>query len=187
MVYEGIDYSINFAARRNKSTLDAVLDEGQVFALHEESGLSYGWAKNRMGTYQVIKSRQAPDATQLAGVEWTKRNRDNYWEIKIPNGTYNVHLVTGGIASPDELERVAGWDIDGAGHSINGAQIIKDARVPYVNDYLVEGIRVQDTEPDRIYSFIDCKVDVKDGRLTIKPGPDAVSPRLAGLKISQCQ
>ena len=123
----------------------------------------------------------------LAGVSWTDSNRDNYWEIEVPDGTYNVHLVAGGIASLDELDRVAGWDVDGGGHSINGLHTAKGGKAPYVNDFLVEGVRVQNTDHERIYSFMDCKVTVKDGRLTIKPGPDADDSRLACLRVSQCQ
>ena len=40
----------------------------------------------------------------LAGVSWTDRNKNNHWEIEVPNGTYNVHLTAGGIADLEELE-----------------------------------------------------------------------------------
>ncbi len=164
-----------------------MLDEGRIYALHKDNGLSYGWTKKGIGTYQVTKSRIAPDPAMLAGVSWTGKNSRNYWEIKVPNGIYNVHLVAGGIINTEELNRVAGWDINGAGHSINGVHTADEAgNVSYVNDFLVEGVRVRNIDHKRIYSFMDCKFTVKDGRLTIKPGPDAINPRLAYLRISQC-
>jgi hypothetical protein len=186
MVYDGIDYCVNFGASRYKSVLNAVYDEGQLFALHPENGLSYGWAKRGIGTYSVVRQRQAPDPRMRAGVTWPGRIPNNYWEIELPNGTYNVHLVCGGIAKLDELEAVAGWEIDGSGNSI-GLHSGQGGKAPYINDFLVEGVRVQNTDHQRIYSFMDCKVTVKDGRLTIMSGASAENPRLAFLRISQCE
>jgi len=186
MVYDGIDYRINFAAGKIKSTLNALLDDGKVFRFHEENGLRYGWSQKGIETFRVIKQRQAPDPAMLTGVCWPDKNRNNRWEIEIPNGTYNVHLTAGGIATMEELETVAGWDINGAGNSINGLHSSRDrGKAPYVNDYLVEGVRVKNTEHERIYSFMDCRTTVTDGRLTIEPGPDARNPRLVCLRISE--
>ncbi len=185
MVFEGLDYRINFSDGKERAALDAVLDKGETFALHEESGLRYGWAKPGIGAYRVFKDRHAPDPAMLSGVTWTANSRDNFWEIEVPNGIYNVYIIAGGIKNDAEQQKIAGWKITGEGDSI-GVHEVGNGRAPYVNDFLVEGVRVSNTEPDRIYSFLDCKVTVSDGRLTVKPGPSAVEPRLCYIGISQC-
>ncbi len=44
-----------------------------------------------------------------------------------------------------------------------------------MNDALGEGVRGQNADLDRVYGLMDCKVALKDGRVTIKPGPNAIS------------
>lgn len=186
IVCEGIDYRINCAAGKERETLDAALDKGERFSLDEESGLSYGWAKTGIATYRVRRDRHSANPAMLSGVTWTGDSRENIREIELPNGSYSISIIADGIRTDAEEQNVWGWKISGNGASI-GVHQGWNGRTPDVNDFLVEGIRAGNTAPDRIYSFLDCKVTGSDGRRTVEPGPSAVDPRLCYIEISQCE
>ena len=99
---------INFGAANATTYPGYDSDNGLAFGLRSD-GLSYGWNANNSNNTRVRNNPISPDnrydtliQMQTLGT-WT-------WQIAVPNGTYDVHLVGG---DPSFTDTTYGLDLEG--------------------------------------------------------------------------
>jgi hypothetical protein len=85
-------------------------DYGDVFG-DRGNGFSYGWSVDKTGSSRDRDSSRSPDQrydTLNDFVHW--QTGTGFWEIAIPNSTYNVYIVSG---DPGYLDQTNSYDVEG--------------------------------------------------------------------------
>jgi hypothetical protein len=132
------------------------VDSGVVYGARGD-GLTYGWNVSLVGNTRdrQVLTDQLRDTLIHLSVSSTASPR---WEIAVPNGTYEVHAVSGDPQYNDSV-----YQLD------------------------VEGVRLIDGTPTRTNRFIEgtAEVSVSDGRLTVTNGSGAKNNKLCYIEIMQ--
>ncbi len=144
---------INFQPAGSSVPAGYLVDAGEIYA--GRNGQSYGWltpitdtsrdrnvdADQRYDTLVHLQKPTVPDAV---------------WELAVPNGSYQVHAVSG---DPQNF--------DGSYH------------------LLAEGVTVLQATPSSSVRFFDgtATVTVTDGRLTVRSGPTAQNNKLCFIEV----
>ncbi len=105
--------NVNFQDAPTVPPLSYVKDYGQPFGLrtgvYQGAGLKYGWKKRSDGSLLDLstngRNRDMPDDVSLATLmhmqanhittSWAGVKTEGYWELKVPNGSYDVALAAG--------------------------------------------------------------------------------------------
>jgi hypothetical protein len=147
---------VNFQPAASPTVAGYAVDAGAAFG-QRTGGLSYGWNASVADT---VRDRQTiSDQLRDTVVHLQKAKvPDARWEIAVPNGTYEVHAVSGDPGYYDSVFRI-------------------DA----------EGVRLIDGTPTSAYRFIEgtAVVTVSDGRLTLTNGTGARNNKLCFVEIVQ--
>lgn len=144
--------SINFQPANAPVPAGYLPDSGHAFAARG-NGHSYGWnaanyetrdrnahADQRYDTFNHMQRGANPHAT---------------WEIAVPNGIYNVHIICGEPSYTDQI-----------------------------NDLMVEGQLIRDPDGADHFDVYTVLVEVTDGRLTISPAASASNAKLGAVEIT---
>ena len=150
---QGATTKINFQPLNSEPPDGYLIDGGQSFAARG-NGYSYGWNQSiTSGTRERdVNVDQRLDTVvhmQLYGVRT--------WEIAVPNGNYQVHLVAGDPSYTDSVYKI---NVEGV-LTVNGT--------PTKANHFVEGTKT---------------VTVSDGRLTISNATGSVNDKLDYVEIT---
>lgn len=164
--------NINFQPKEAEVPKGYMLDDGSAFA-DRGNGYFYGWSRDISGSLSN-EVKDSASRHRENRIEYDDRRydtlvhmqklgrrtgiaEDSTWEIGVPNGTYQVDLVMGDPMYTDQT-----------------------------NNILVESIAISDADgEDNFDRYSDVTVEVTDGRLSIKPGPDSHNAKLCFIKIFQ--
>jgi hypothetical protein len=133
-------------------------DYGYMFG-DRGNGYNYGWS-NDMTSTDYAHDRNNSHSEQRYDTNIDMQNREgtinSTWEIELPNGFYDIFLVCGDAYYDDHVSTVS-----------------------------VEGKILEDPDGRSNFDEYNLTVLVKDGRLTLKPGPGAVKCSLTFLHITR--
>jgi hypothetical protein len=132
-----------------------VADTGKTYA--SRNGLSYGWNTDNTANTRNRDSSRSKDQRYDTLVHM-QRNGSHNWEIAVPDGTYNVHIVSGDSDYYDSAFRI----------DAEGQRVVSGT--PTSSNRWVEGSK---------------SVTVTDGRLTITNGSGAVNNKIDYIDIAQ--
>jgi hypothetical protein len=148
---------INFQLRGAPVPPGYFPDYGQAFG-PQAGGFSYGWSRNIEADARHRDSANAPDQRYDTLVHLQK-GEDAIWEIEVPNGTFQLHVVGGDPSNTDQT-----------------------------NNFDVEGTLIEDPDGQVGNGFDfdewDVTVEVNDGRLTIKPGAGSSNSKIMWVDIT---
>ncbi len=119
------------------------------------NGFSYGWSRDITADARDRNSANSKGDQRLDTFIHFQKGADAIWEIVIPNGKYNLHIVCG---DPDNTDQTNSLDVEGL--------VVPD----------------KDGQGDN-WDTYDVTVTVKDGRLTVKPAVGGANPG-SNAKIS---
>jgi hypothetical protein len=151
-----------FAVKVNFQTNAASLypgylaDSGLVFG-NRGNGYSYGWNVDNTANARRRSSTNYFDVRYDTFNQMQKPGGGTTWEIAIPNGTYQVRIVSG---DPDFFD---------SNYQINAEGVLLLNGTPTTATRWIEGIGV---------------VTVNDGRLTVSNGAGAVNNKIAFVEVS---
>ncbi len=149
-----------FSARINFQLGSAVVpagyleDDGSAYAAR--NGLTYGWNADNTAAARERNNPASPDKRYDTTILMQKAGNKR-WEMAVPDGTYQVHLVAGDANYFDST-----YDITAEGHTILSG-------VPSTSNRWIEAT---------------VSVTVSDGRLTIDNGPTGVNNRICFVDIT---
>jgi glucose/arabinose dehydrogenase len=129
-------------------------DDGSAY--HAQNGLRYGWSADNTAAARERENPASPDKRYDTTILMQKSGNKS-WEIEVPNGTYQVHLVAGDASYFDSV-----YDL-----TAEGATIVSGT--PTTGTRWLEATR---------------SVTVSDGRLTIANGPNGVNNRICFIDIT---
>lgn len=151
-------FSIKVNFQTNASPLAAgyLADAGHVFG-DRGNGFSYGWDQDNTANSRQRNSANSPDSRYDTFNHLQKPGGGILWEMAVPNGPYQVRIVSG---DPDFFDGTFRLNVEGA-LVVNGA--------PASSTRWVEGID---------------SVIVNDGRLTVSNGNGAVNNKICFIEIT---
>lgn len=148
--------NVNFQPAASPAVDGYSVDAGAVFGARGDD-LTYGWSA---AVTDTLRDRQVlPDQLRDTLVHLQRAKvPDARWEIAVPNGMYEVHLVSGDPSYYDSVFRID-----------------------------VEGVRVVDGTPTSANRFVEgtATVTVSDGRLTVTNGLGSRNNKLCCIEIMQ--
>ncbi|QRQ99902.1 Ig-like domain-containing protein [Dyadobacter sandarakinus] len=116
--------NIDFQDPKSEPPLGYLKDYGQPFGWRsgkdQGTGLVYGWKDRATGKALNLtpngRNRNTPDdvllatlvhmqANHIANPRWKGVKREGYWEIKVPNGTYDVTVAVGDGRVTSKIEK----------------------------------------------------------------------------------
>ena len=128
-------------------------DAGERYQAHP-NGFSYGWLGGPNAAAEIRES--ILDLRYISFNYLLKNDSARVWEIKVPNGTYAVHLVLG---DPDSVNQI--------------------------NNMRLEDKLLNDPDgPDKFDEFT-AQIKVTDGRLTISPADESANVKICFIDIFQ--
>ncbi|QHT69191.1 T9SS type A sorting domain-containing protein [Rhodocytophaga rosea] len=150
-----VKVNINFQPSSSTTPTGYLADIGEVFA-NRANGFSYGW--NQTTFYARDRYPMAGyDRRYLTLNHMQKiKGSDAIWEIALPDGTYQVTVVCSDPLYTNQI-----------------------------NHLLIENQRLSDEDRYDEVDEYEVTVEVTDGRLTIKPAPDAVNAKISFVDIMQ--
>ncbi len=155
-------------------------DLGEAFGERPNTVLHYGWVGGKPDRVRQESIWSDPDFRYRTTAEWVdwqdlrpaaewEKNRDLAWQIALEPGTYRVFLACG---SPRKPERFSWPD---------------EKPLPFLqrNDWLLNDVRLSDPGQSDVRrdSFWTTVTVGEDGRLSLRPAPTAITPRLAFVQI----
>ncbi|MGB7156919.1 MAG: kelch repeat-containing protein [Tepidisphaeraceae bacterium] len=129
-----------------------VVDGGAAYG-RRANGLTYGWNRDKIDSTRDRDSSNAPDQRYDT---FNSFGDDDWWAIKVPNGTYQVRVVAG---DPSNFNSHYAIDVEG-----------------------VEGIDAKPTSSTRFLQETRI-VLVEDGTLTLTSGEGADNNKIAFVEI----
>ncbi|HJZ91617.1 MAG TPA: glycoside hydrolase family 16 protein [Gemmataceae bacterium] len=145
---------VNFQTSNSQGFPGYVADTGLAFA-DRGNGYRYGWNVDNTANARNRNSANAPDERYDTLNHLQKAGGANRWEIALPKGTYNLHVVAG---DPDFVDSI--------------------------NNLNLEGTVVTDPDGNDNFDEYNAVVTVTDGRLTIIPAAGAINAKLDFIDIS---
>lgn len=114
----GASVNVNFAAGAGNTAgnpvapvpLGYVQDIGEVFE-DRGNGYSYGWDRNIVGDGRYRQAANSPDLRYDTFMHLIKATPPAVWEIALPDGPYQAHIVAG---DPSNTDSVFQFDVEGA-------------------------------------------------------------------------
>ncbi|MDB6015628.1 MAG: hypothetical protein JWR19_117 [Pedosphaera sp.] len=152
------NYSLNVNFQPDTAPVPAgyLPDTGLPFGART-NGLSYGWNAATPDT-RYRTANPSPDLRYATLIHLQKpANPNAVWEVALPNGSYQVHIISGDADFSDGFFQILA----------EGVTIINSA--PTANNHWVDG---QGT------------VNVQDGRLTISNGPSASNNKICFIDVT---
>ena len=146
---------VNFQPTTNAIPSGYLVDSGTAYAVHG-SQPTYGWNSNLSATARKLVSDLRLD-TFVAIPDFNTK-----WEIAVPNGTYQVNVACG-----DALFT------SGSSYQLLIEDVLGVSGIP------TSGIRWINTSNNGI------RVQVTDGRLTLRNGPGAIGTKICYVDLSQ--
>jgi len=151
-----VDVKINFQSKTQGSRevpKGYLPDYGEAFG-DRGNGWSYGWSRDIQADSRDRDSGNARDQ-RYDTLLHLQKGANAIWEIKLPNDTYQLFMVCGDPSHTDQT-----------------------------NAFDVEGVVVADPTP-QIGNFdeYNVKAVVKDGLLTIQPGPGSANCKIMFVDI----
>ncbi|MDB5358408.1 MAG: hypothetical protein JWN24_4861 [Phycisphaerales bacterium] len=155
----GFEAHINFQPVAAPSPAGYVADNGDVFG-DRGNGFSYGWNGKKPAKVYVRHGRRAvgPDERYNTFAMLNRRGRGSVWQIAVPDGVYDVHIVGGDPFTSSGRYRITA---DGV--------LVVNGRATHANRW-VEGTQ---------------QMTVTGGMLSITAGPGVQSDRIDFIDISQ--
>ena len=147
---------VNFQTNAANLYPGYLADSGLVFG-NRGNGFSYGWDVDNTANARRRSSTNYFDVRYDTLNQMQKPGGGTTWEIAIPNGTYQVRMVSG---DPDFFD---------SSYQINVEGVLLLSGTPTTATRWIEGIGV---------------VTVNDGRLTISNGAGATNNKIAFVEIS---
>jgi hypothetical protein len=146
---------VNFQTPASSTPSGYLADSGGIFA-DRGNGQFYGWNQSATSFTRDRNAGNSPDQKhdtlvhmQLYGVRT--------WEIAVPNGAYQVHIVAGDPSFTDSV------------YKINAEGILALTGTPNANNHWIEGTQT---------------VTVADGKLTIANATGSVNNKLDYIEIT---
>jgi hypothetical protein len=153
-VTSGLAVKINFQPSNAQVPAGYLNDSGQVYG-NRGNGFTYGW--NVANNWTADRNSSLSPDQRYDTLIYTQVSRSNYtWEISVPIGTYNVHLVSGDPASTGSTYRSN-----------------------------VEGVLTVNGRSTRTIRWFEgsVTVTVNDGRLTVSNASGASGNKLCYIEI----
>jgi hypothetical protein len=146
-------FKVNFQPVASPVPVGYIADAGQVFG-DRGNGLSYGWNQNATSFTRDrnLNADQAKDTlihTQLFG--------SRTWEVAVPNGAYQIHIVSG---DPGFFDSV---------YKVNAENVLVVNGTPTNGNRFIEGTQT---------------VIVTDGKLTISNASGSVNNKLDFVEVT---
>jgi len=153
----GSAIKVNFAAGAGNSAGNPVApvppgyvqDIGETFA-DRGNGYSYGWDRNIVADGRYRQAANSPDLRYDTFLHMIKATPPAVWEIVVPNGSYQAHIVAGDAGNTDSVFQ---FDVEGA---ITGT-ITPGGPGSFNNNW----------------GDFTITCTVTDGRLTVRSGPNS--------------
>jgi glucose/arabinose dehydrogenase len=148
---------INFQPAAAPGPAGYLVDAGLVYGVRG-NGQTYGWNLDVSALTRDRNSSTSQDQRYDTLVHMQKpENPDAVWELAVPNGTYDVHIVSGDADFIDSVYRVT-----------------------------VEGVLVVNGTPSTAAHWIEgtSTVTVTDGRLTIRSGSGGVNNKICFVDVT---
>jgi glucose/arabinose dehydrogenase len=148
---------INFQPAAAPVPAGYLVDGGLVYGARG-NGQTYGWNLDNSATTRDRNSSASQDQRYDTLVHLQKpENPDAVWELAVPNGTYDVHMVAGDAGFFDSVYRLT-----------------------------VEGVLVVSGTPSSAVHWIEgtSTVTVSDGRLTIRSGSGGVNNKICFVDVT---
>jgi glucose/arabinose dehydrogenase len=148
---------INFQPASAPVPTGYLVDDGSAFGAH--NGLSYGWSGDNTANTRDRDAANSADQRYDTLIHMQKTSLpDARWEIQLPNGSYDVHVVQG---DPGHIDSTFALSAEG--------KVIASG-TPTAQNHWVEG---------------HTTVNVSDGRLTLANGSGATNNKLCFVDIQQ--
>jgi glucose/arabinose dehydrogenase len=148
---------INFTSSTGDAVAGYVKDVGLAYGAH--GGLTFGWNQDNTANARDRNSSRSPDELHDSLNHLQKPNNPNaLWEIAVPNGTYQVHVLAGDPTNTNSTYVL----------NAEGVQVVKGT--PTSSKHWFEGT---------------VTVTVSDGRLTISNGTGAKNNKIDAIDITQ--
>jgi hypothetical protein len=148
---------INFQMSTSATPTGYLADSGLAFG-DRGNGLSYGWNQDNTAQARERNVADAPDKRYDTFNQFQRpANPDGFWEVAVPNGSYNVRLVAGDSAYYDSVFALA-----------------------------IEGVLVLSGTPNASQRWVDgsALVTVNDGRLTLSNASGSVNNKICFIELS---
>jgi glucose/arabinose dehydrogenase len=137
---------------------DYAVDTGAAFG-PRDGGLKFGWNGDNSATTRDRDSAASPDQRYDTLIHLQKPELPNaVWEIEVPNGSYDVHVVAGDAGFVNSVYRI----------NAEGVPVLSGT--PTAANHWVEG---------------NGTVTVNDGRLSISSGAGAVNNKIDFIEIKR--
>jgi hypothetical protein len=133
-------------------------DTGAAYGL-QSNGLTYGWNKDNSINARDRDSANSPDELHDGLIHMQKPNNPYaYWQIAVPNGTYQVHILSG---DPDYIDSI---------YKINVQGVLALSGTPTSTNHWIENT---------------VTVTVNNGVLKVTSGPGSRNNKIDAIDISQ--
>jgi hypothetical protein len=149
---------INFGLAGTEIPGGYLPDGGEPFGPRSR-GWRYGWLNDVTDYARERNSSNAPDQRYdtLTHLQHGYFNAPpGVWEMELPNGRYEVHLVCGDPTYTDQINQIQ-----------------------------VENVLVEDPDGEDHFDEYSVLVQVDDGKLTLSPGPDSFNPKLCFMRVAE--
>src|SRR5437764_14210014 len=153
----GFDALVNFQPASSPVPSGYVADAGAVFG-DRGNGLTYGWDVDNTAFARDRDSALSADQRYDTVNHMARTRGARAWEIAVPNGTYEVHLVAGDAGAYDSI------------YAIN-----------------VEGVLAAGGKPTSTHRWFEWTktVTVADGRLTLTNAHGSVNNKVCFIEVHQ--
>ena len=140
---------INFETTATVTPAGYQKDDGSAYTV----GRGYGWNKNNTAD---ARQRTTPADLRYATLVHLQKTTNSIWEIAVPNGFYDVHIVAGDADFTDSF-----------------------------NHLTAEGVTIIPGAAGMNWNEGSGGVTVADGKLTIAPGINAVNSKICYIDIDR--
>jgi glucose/arabinose dehydrogenase len=150
----GVSANINFQPDSAVTPDGYLKDNGAAFAARA-GGLHYGWSEDNQSAARERNNPASRDKRYDTTI-LLQKSGDKFWEIEVPSGSYELHLVAGDADHDDSIY-----------------------------DITAEGTTVLSGTPTSDQRWIEARatVVVSDGRLTLDNGPTAHNNKLCFVEL----
>ena len=148
--------NVNFQPASSPVPGGYVADTGAPYG-DRGNGYTYGWNADNSGYTRDRDASNSPDQ-RYDTLNHTQRLGDLRWEIAVPNGSYQVHLVAGDPWYDDSVYKL----------DVEGVRVVDGTPSSATGNFWVEGTSV---------------VNVSDGRLTVSNGAGASNNKIDFIDI----